>query len=422
MPSLLRCFPLSLLTLALAQMVPAIAADPDADALGLESAPVERAEAPSNTKWFIEGALSNASLSYPTDRMDSRRGSFDLLYSGRVGTGLHAVLSNRLDAIHSTLGADPDTRRNSLREAYLSWQPGGGDTVLDLGRINLRNGTGYGYNPTDFFRDGSLRVITSADPFALRQNRMGSVMLRAQRLWGGGSLAVAYSPKMADSPSADTWNPDLGSTNNRDRGVITVGTQFSQNFNSQILLYQENGLSPTLGVNMTALLSDAGVAHLEVTRGSEPDLARRVFGLPSAEATRNRFVGGLTYTTKSKTSITAEYQYNGFALDSAGWNALGTPAQLAYLGESLRLQELAPRQAYLIYLAQKGLWLKDLDLTAYVRFNGDDDSRLAWLELRHHWPRFDLTMQLQHNLGSAGSEFGILPERRTLTALGTYYF
>jgi hypothetical protein len=96
--------------------------------------------------------------------------------------------------------------------------------------------------------------------------------------------------------------------------------------------------------------------------------------------------------------------------------------QLAYLGEALRLQELAPLQAYLIYLTQKGLLLKDLDLTAYLRLNPGDDSRLAWVELRHHWPSFDLTFQLQQNIGSAKSEFGILPDRRVVQVLGNYYF
>ena len=72
-----------------------------------------------------------------------------------------------------------------------------------------------------------------------------------------------------------------------------------------------------------------------------------------------------TYTTLGKTSITAEYQYNGFGLNQSDWSALaGAPgAQLAYLSEALRLQELAPRQAYLIYDTQKSLLLKDLDPT-----------------------------------------------------------
>jgi hypothetical protein len=145
---------------------------------------------------------------------------------------------------------------------------------------------------------------------------------------------------------------------------------------------------------------------------------------PSDATTRNRFTGGITYTTLGKLSLTAEYQYNGFGLDQSDWAALGaTPAaQVAYLRESLRLQELAPRQAYLIYVTQKSLGLKNLDLTAFLRVNAIDQSKLAWAELRHHWSNFDLTFQLQQHIGNPNSEFGILQDRRVVQVLGTYYF
>lgn len=393
------------------------------DPLALESAPVEKVEVSSGAKMFVEGTLGLSSRRYGLASQDLQRASFDFAYSGSVNPGLKAVFSTRLDAMHPAAQGN-DGSVLSLREAYVSWQPDGGNTVYDLGRINQRSGPGYGYNPTDFFRDGSLRVLTSSDPFALRQNRMGTVMVRAQRIWDGGSLSFAYSPKLETSPSADGWNLDIGSTNNRDRALLTLGTKISQSVNSQLLLYKEDGRSATLGVNMTALLSDAATAHLEWSRGREPDLLSRTFNLPQNVVTRNRFVAGATYTTLGKTSITGEFQYNGFALDKAGFSGLAPApgAQLAYLRQGLRLQELASRQAVLVYVSQKGLFTNGLDLTAYIRFNPGDNSKLAWFELRHHWPSFDLAFQLQHNLGRAGSEFGILPERRVIQVLGTYFF
>jgi hypothetical protein len=423
MRSLTRAVSCSILSMAFTQAMPALGADAEADALNLESAPEVAPEAARNTKFFIEGAIGNASQRYLPESRDIGRVSLDFSHSAPLAPGLRAVMSDRLDRIDPR-DAGADETVNSLREAYLSWQPEAGNTVVEFGRINLRYGPGYGYNPTDFFRDGSLRVLTTADPFALRENRLGSVMLRAQHLWTGGSLSVALSPKLADHPNPDGWSLDLGSTNNRDRALIALGTQFSQRVSSQVLVYKEDGRSPVLGVNLTALLSDAAVAHLEWSRGSEPDLLSRALTLPGASTARNRFVGGLTYTTLGKLSVTAEYQYNGFALNQSNWAALGAaPAtQLAYLREALRLQELAPRQAYLIYITQKSLWLKDLDLTAYLRFNPGDDSRLAWVELRHHWPSFDMTLQLQQNMGNSTSEFGILPDRRVVQMLGTYYF
>lgn len=396
------------------------------DPLALESAPVEKIEVTGsgNFKVFIEGAAGQVSRRYQLSGEDTQRLSLDISYSSNFGTGLRIVFSDRVDYNHPA-ARGLDSTVNSLREAYVSLQPtGSGNAVFDIGRINMRNGPGYGYNPTDFFRDGSLRVLTSADPFALRQNRMGTFMLRGQHIWDGGSLSVAFSPKLDTRPSPDGWNLDLGSTNNRDRGLIALGTKISESVNTQLLLYKEEDQSATIGANMTALLSDAATAHLEWTRGKEPDLLTRALILPPNNVTRNRFVAGTTYTTLGKTSITAEYQYNGFGLDKRGFAGLAAVpgAQLAYLGEALRLQELAPRQTVLFYVTRKGLFLKDLDLTAYLRYNMGDHSKLAWFELRHHWSNFDLTLQYQQNIGRANSEFGLLPDRRMIQVLGTYYF
>jgi len=414
----------SMLAAALAQAVPALAQDAELDALNLQSAPEAAPETAAGAKFFVEAAVGNASQRYQSSSRDIGRVSLDFSHSARLAPGWRAVLSDRLDYVHpADQGADATV--NSLREAYLSWQPEGGSTAVEFGRINLRYGPGYGYNPTDFFRDGSLRVLTTANPFALRENRLGSVMLRAQYLWSGGSVSAAYSPKLANQPSSDGWSADLGATNHRDRVLVALSTQFSQRVSSQLLAYKAKGDAPTVGASVTALLSDAAVAHLEWSRGSEPDLLSRALGLSGPASARNRLAGGVSYTTLGKLSITAEYQYNGFALSQSDWSALGSTApdtQVAYLVAAQRLQELAPRHAYLIYLTQKSLGMKELDLTAFLRVNADDHSRMAWVELRRHWRSFDLAFQLQQHMGRSTSEYGVLPDRRLMQVLGTYYF
>ena len=412
-----------LLVLAFIQAVPALGADLESDALSLEAAPAAPAQGARDTKIFVEGAVGNASQRYLPESRNIGRASLDFFHTARLSPGLRAVVSDRIDHIYPA-EAGADATVNSLREAYLSWQPEAGNTIVELGRVNLRYGPGYGYNPTDFFRDGSLRTRTTANPFALRENRLGSVMLRAQRLWTEGSLSVDYSPKLADRPNADGWSLDLGSTNNRNRTLVALSSQFSQSVSSQVLVYKEQGMSPSLGGSLTALLSDSAVAHLEGSHGSEPDLLSRALAQTGAAATRNRFAGGITYTTLGKLSVTAEYQYNGFALDQSNWSALGArpTTQVAYLLEAQRRQELAPRTAYLIYVTQKSLLLKNLDLTAFLRVNAGDHSRLVWAELRHHWPSFDLAFQLQRHIGGPTSEFGILPDSRIIQVLGSYYF
>lgn len=398
-------------------------ADSESDALSLEGKEVAAPLGPKETRIFVEGAIGNATQRYGLGSKALSRVSLDFSHSSRLGQGIRLVLSNRLDHIHPR---DPglDAAVNSLREAYVSWQPEGGNSILEFGRINLRYGPAYGYNPTDFFRDGTIRALTTADPFALRENRLGSVMLRGQQLWSGGSLSIAYSPRINNNPNPASWSLDLGSTNNRNRFLLALGTQQSQALSSQLLLYKVEGQSATLGANMTALLSDAATAHAEFSHGRESDLLNQILGLPFSTRSASRAVGGLTYTTTSKLSVTAEYQYNGFGVTETRWQTLsGLPmVKAAYLRESLRRQDLAPRQALLLYVTQKNFLVNDLNLAGYVRVNLEDRSRLLWIELRRHWTNFDLAVQLQQNMGAGGSEFGILPDRRVIQVLGSYYF
>jgi hypothetical protein len=75
----------------------------------------------------------------------------------------------------------------------------------------------------------------------------------------------------------------------------------------------------------------------------------------------------------------------------------------------------------MLYATQKGLGLKQLDLTGFVRTNAVDRSRLVWAELRYHWDRFDLALQAQRSSGDARSEFGLMPYRQVLQLLGVFY-
>jgi hypothetical protein len=411
--------------LLMTQALPLLAAEADLDALSLESAPPAAPEVDTSTKTklFVEGAMGRATQRYLPDYRNVGRASVDFTVTSRLTPDVRGVLSNRLDHQGPT-DAGVDATVNSLREAYVSWQPDGGNTVWELGRINLRYGPAYGYNPTDFFRDGSLRTLTSTNPFAMRENRLGSVMLRAQRLWQGGSMSAVVSPKLADQANPAGWNVDLGATNHRDRGLVELSTQFSDRVSTQVLAYKEQDQPTTVGASLTALLSDAAVAHLEWSRASEVDPLSRALAVPGNTSKRNRVAAGVTYTTLSKLSVTAEYQYNGFGFNRQEWDALATlpMAKVAYLMDAQRLQEQVPQQAYLIYVTQKSLFLKDLDLTAFLRVNAEDQSRLTWLELRHHWPQVDMALQWQQYSGDISSEYGILPDSRIVQLLLSYYF
>lgn len=410
---------------AIALVWPVAHAAGDDDALNLQSAPVESEAKPATPlRLFAEGAIGRSTQRFGLSTQHQYRASLDLRWSGKLAPGWKAALSDRLDALNpAEPGKDPAL--NSLREAYVTWSDEASKWEVDLGRIDLRYGPGYGYNPTDFFRDGSLRAFTTANPLALRENRMGSVIVRGQRLWTGGSAAILWSPKLADDPSPEALSLDLGSTNSRGRGLLVVGVQPSERFNAQFLLYKDRDLRAQPGLTGTALLSRSWVAHGEWSAGREPTLADRAWGIRDHEVSGQRFAGGLTFTTATQLSLTVEYQANGFALSKAQWDAAAAanPALLAaYLREAQRRQELPSRRGWFVFANQRDLGIKKLDLTAFVQINPADDSHVAWLELRYHWDAIDLALQLQDNVGEYGSIYGSIPDRRSATLLLAYRF
>lgn len=406
---------------------PARAADDDALALEAPAgvAPPARAEttAPAMRLYgelatghlWRRGGLGNA---------DSRRASIDYSQTFRPAPGWRIVLSNRLDDMHPVDAGERATT-NSLREAFASWQDEGGQTVVEFGRINLRNGPAYGTNPTDYFRTNSLRAIATADPLALRENRLGTVMLRVQRLWTDGGLTLALVPKLADHRSDAPFSLDLGATNGQRRGLLTWSGKSGDKLGWQLLGYAEQGRGPQWGANGTALLSDAVVAHGEYSRGREHDRLAALLGEAAPSSVRSRWTGGLTYTAPTRTAITLEYAHDGAAPSRAVWDAAaaqGTDVLGTYLLDAQQRQDNASRGAWLVYVSQKSLGTKNLDLNGFVRVNADDRSRFTWAELRYHWDRIDGALQWWQASGNGRSEYGVIPNRQSLQLIMTLYY
>jgi hypothetical protein len=397
------------------------------DALTLPGAPVESIPpvGPA-TKVYAETAVGRIQPRHHGHSKTLRRVSLDLHHAGKLAPEWRYVVSDRVDHQNPAPLPGIDDTLNSLREAYVGWEPEGARVSIDAGRINWRNGPAYGFNPTDFFRDHALRSVTTLNPFALRENRLGVGMLRLQHLWQDGAFSVALAPKLADAPSGEGESLDFGATNNRNRLLLTATQQFSERFSGQVLLYKEQGLDVQPGASFTVLIGNATVGHSEWSYGRDHSLADRSGVSREPLRGAHRFAGGFTYTTARKLSFTAELQYNGFALDEAGWRgvaARGGPALLgAYLLEAERRQDLAVRRVVMLYVKQQSFGSKNLDLTGFVRVNTDDHSRLGWVELRHRWESVDLAVQWQHYSGKSVSQFGFSPERQVVQLVATYHF
>ena len=420
----MRILTVSLFVLLGSAAATTLAADANDDA-ALSLADAAPVTARSNSAWRVttEAAVGRTEQRYGLPGYQSGRLSLDVFYDGVLAPGWRLIFGDRLDRTLSS-GDGPDTTVNTLKEAYVSWRPEGG-TILDVGRVNARYGVGYGYNPTDYFRTGAIRSVVSLDPNSLRENRLGTVMVRGQTLLPSGSLTALYAPKIERTPSAAAFSPDFGATNNRGRWLLAASRQFSENFNPQLLAYGGAGQSVQVGANLTTLLDQSSVAFFEWSGGKSRSLYDDFSGASGDDRFRQRLATGLTYTSAAKVSLTAEFDYNGAGLSKSQWAALGKGAPAGYAGYGARVQdllELPTRSAVFLYGTWQDALVSRLDLKALVHLNLQDRSRLNWIEARYHFQHVDLSLQLQHNGGNAFSEYGALPRSQVMQAMVTYYF
>lgn len=402
---------------------PAAAGDPEADALDLanRAAAVE----PRAADWhsFIETALTGTR---PRGGriVDGARLSIDLRYDGSPAPGWRWVFADRLDLIRQ---GQPfgDAQVNTLKELYVGWQPQP-QTTVELGRINLRGGVALGYNPTDYFKTDALRSITSIDPARLRENRLGTVMLRGQRLWeGGGSVSAQFAPRLADAAGNGDFSPDWGATNRGARWLLTASRPLGGDFSPRWLLHGGDDVATQLGVEVTRLVGNATVAFAELSAGRTPALRTRIDGSADDNRVRSRLAAGFTHTTAANLSVTVEYDYNGAALDRQGLQELARQPNglfARYLGLAAAQQDLASRQGLFVHLNWQNAFMRRLDLAAMQRIDLERSSRLTWAEARYRFDRFDVALQWQRASGAPDSVFGALPTQRAVQALARIFF
>jgi hypothetical protein len=414
----LPCLLLGLLQILATQAHAAVASVPDDDdSAALSLAGTGGTAAARSASFVVEAALTEAQL--PGGYASEQRLSLDYRDDVALGAGWRAVVADRLDLDW----LDGGQQINTLKQAYVSSQPLS-DLVLDAGRVNARQGVALGYNPTDFFKADALRTVDSLDPDSLRDERLGTVMLRGETLWASGAFTAVYAPRLADSPSDGPFSADLGATNSRNRWLLTLSQRLGSVMTPQWLLFGEQGKSPQAGMNLTSVLGQATVVFVEASAGRMQSLWAESLDLPGSESLRARASSGVTYSTTNKISLSLEYEYDGAALSRAGWNSArqGDPQDYGrYRDTVTHQQELATQHSVFVYASWQDFLAKHLDLSAFVRIDMVDHSRLPWTELRYHWSHLDAAMRWQDYLGASTSDYGASPSRQTWQVLLDYY-
>jgi hypothetical protein len=398
---------------------PAFAQTSDLDALKLADTAVANLEAPRDWQWFVEAAVGQIVADDGLGSMANNRWSTNFQLNTALTDRFRFVMADRLD-VTSKNSVTTQSTVNTLKEAYVSWQIDK-HRFVDVGRIKQLYGVAIGYNPTDYFRAGAVRSIVSIDPNSLKENRLGSVMVRGQTLWDTGSLTAIYSPRIEAHPSSAALDPDFGATNNRNRWLLALTQKVYRTLSPQVLLYGEEGSSVQVGLNLNAAPTDALVTFFEWSGGRGKSQLAQAFDQPGPIAFHQRFATGLTYTTASKVSMTLEYEFDS----AAQWRALRQAPLIAYQQYRLTtqaLQDLATKQSVFGYVSWQDAIVKHLDLNAMLRFSVTDDSRLSWVEARYHLNKIDLALQLQAAGGSRASEYAPSAYHYAWQALARYYF
>jgi len=402
----------------------ALAQESDEAALALADRTTTAPTAPRPCLEYAEAAGSESSYADSAPESGGGRASVAIRCDGALSRQWRAVFADRFDYFWAR-GASAQAL-NTLKEAYLSFR-NDGSQLLDFGRINVREGVGLAYNPTDYFRADAIRAVISIDPDTLRDERLGTLMVRSQTLWSSGSLTAMLAPRVSAQPSDSTLSPDLGATNGEGRWLLVLSQRLAPDLQPQLSLTGAEHHAPQVGLNLTALVSQATVAYLEWSGGrSASNLA--LSGYPAvsgASAFDSRLSTGVTYTTSYKLSVSLEYEYDGAAPDRSEWALLragAVPPYIQYREYAAAQAEPATRRNWFGYAHWDDVLINRLGVTAFVRFDPYDHSRVSWVEARYRGQHAGVGIQWQHNAGAATSDLAPWPGRQTWLALIDYYF
>ncbi len=369
-----------------------------------------------------------------------------------------ATITERLNFL-SAQGSDPQSRDviNDLSEAYVSWR-GRAENFVDAGRINLKSGVALGFNPTDYFRTNAVNIYVSNDPTVLRDNRLGTLMVRAQGVREIGAVTLAAAPGLGYDPGA--WWSDarsiglnLQNTNYHSRFLAKTTLNLDRDITPEVLVYNEGGQT-RVGLNVTKGIGDAIVAYAEYSGGRDRPLAADALiqGVQLGRLPANtvplyqtsfdrRFMSqaavGFSYALPPKLSLNVEYHYNqaGFSQSQfdrwlatgqalAPYAALGATGQLWWLRQ-YAVNQLEPFMRHQIFLRAglDNIFVPNLNISG-VAFVSPHDGSFSWQVTTDYAvsPQVSVGALVGANVGGPKTVYGSLPQGGSVIGKFRVYF
>ena len=455
---------LALLALLLAATAAARAADPPPEDKDLNLIPPSAETPPPGAtpvgagaprRIFLEDAvtgswLENDLLPAPPPPAPPRweeRALLDVRSEWHVGEGLRLLYSGRLNLrAQDGLGfPNHESLTNDLREAYLGWEPLDG-LFLDVGRINLKSGVALGFNPTDFFKTRAVVEPLSVDPVVLREDRLGTLMLRAERVWTRGSLTAAYAPAVAsNSPIYNSFDlrsfdPMFDRTNAHDRWLLKGTVDVADEFSPELLAYASQG-RVRLGANLAENIGKSLVTYLEWSGGRQGTVSsdalafgRATGSLPAAAANvlpglgapafRNQVAVGASYTTAlPRITFNLEFLFSQAGFSGADWDewfrtgsAAGPSAPIAgalwYVRQyAADQQDLISRRFAFLRMDWVDAFVPRLEVSGFAETDLTDGSTRLQLGADYYLSdRCTIGGLILIDAGGRHSDFGSLPQ------------
>lgn len=414
------------------------------------AAPAAVAETEPGQRIYLEDAVTLASNRNATPLDWQQRLLLDIRAERKVGEDVSLVYSGRLNLRAENDLSTPDHEEvvNDLREVYVAWRPAG-DFYLDAGRINLKSGVALGFNPTDFFKTRSVVEPLSADPSVLREDRLGTLMARAQYIADGASLTVAAAPAVTHRTPVygnldlHGFDPSLDRTNAADRFLLKGSADLSDDVSPEVLVYREGGRT-SYGLNIADTIGQTVVAYLEWSGSRRANLIEEALaygratgtlpaGIPdlSGDARRfsNELSAGFSYTTESKITFNLEYHYDQASFSRGDWDRWFSPGPvpasvLWYLrGYAQDQQEPISRHNAFLRMDWVDALVPDLELVAFVDADLYDGSSLVQATASYYLDGdWTLGGQISANVGGRRSDFGSLPQAFATLLQVTRYF
>jgi len=365
----------------------------------------------------------------------------------------NAILINTYSRQNEGWITDEDLRFD-IKEAYLAWQKS--PTVFfDLGRVNVKSGVASGFNPTDYFKVGTVLDQNTEDVSQLRDARLGALVIKSQKLWDGGALTLVASPKISDK--ASRWYTDknitglnLQKSNDRSRAILKYTFEVSEGVKPEIIYYNESG-AHNIGLNISQAFNKKWLGYVEWNLGKRRNLiddalldARESNQLDPAiaqvfsdqgESYQQQLALGASYTTASNITTQFEYHYNQAGLseeDVQRWFDLTSSAENKPIvaGQFLSLRGLAkargePLGKHRLFI--RSSWvdagLDDLDIIGLFNVDINDKSHLIQLEAAYEISRnAKLSFRLVQFRGDKKSDFGSFLQDQIGTLQVTWVF